>query len=55
MLIDEEQDTRELLRAEDQAILTTEHPPTPERTRLDELMEMLSDDRTAPVHETPEG
>lgn len=29
MLIDEEQDTRELLRVEDQAILTAENP-TPE-------------------------
>lgn len=54
MLIDQERDDEALLRLEDQAIRDAETPKTIERTRLDELAEMLNGNQ-APVHEAREG
>lgn len=53
-LIASEQDDAEVLRAEDEAILAAADTTPKPRTALDNLAEILSDDKT-PVHEAGEG
>lgn len=51
-LIQSEQDDKEVLRAEDEAILAAENPPEHQVTALDQLARLLNGETD--VHQAPE-